>query len=41
MTEPLPIYPIHPGEVLAGQPEELQITAAELARELHVPANRL
>jgi addiction module HigA family antidote len=41
MTEPLPIYPIHPGEVLAEQLEELQMTAAELARELHVPANRL
>lgn len=41
MTEKRPIYPIHPGEVLAEQLEELQITAAELARELHVPANRL
>jgi antitoxin HigA-1 len=41
MTEKRPIYPIHPGEILAEQLEELQITAAELARELHVPANRL
>ncbi len=41
MTETPPIYPIHPGEVLAEQLEELEITAAELARELHVPANRL
>lgn len=41
MTEKRPIYPIHPGEVLAEQLEELQIAAAELARELHVPANRL
>lgn len=41
MTEIRPIYPIHPGEVLAEQLEELEITAAELARELHVPANRL
>lgn len=36
-----PTYPIHPGEILAEQLEELQMTAAELARELHVPANRL
>ncbi len=41
MTELRPTYPIHPGEVLAEQLEELQMTAAELARELHVPANRL
>lgn len=41
MTERRPIYPSHPGEVLAEQLDELQITAAELARELHVPANRL
>lgn len=41
MTETRPIYPIHPGEVLAEQLEDLEMTAAELARELHVPANRL
>jgi addiction module HigA family antidote len=41
MTEKRPIYPIHPGEVLAGQLEELDITAAELTRELGVPSNRL
>lgn len=41
MTEMRPIYPIHPGEVLAEQLDDLQMTAAELARELHVPANRL
>lgn len=41
MMEQRPIYPIHPGEVLAEQLEELQMSAAELARELHVPANRL
>lgn len=41
MTETRPIYPIHPGEVLAEQLEELGMTAAELARDLHVPANRL
>lgn len=36
-----PIYPIHPGEVLAEQLEALAITGAELARTLHVPANRI
>ncbi|HEY7034304.1 MAG TPA: HigA family addiction module antitoxin [Thermomicrobiales bacterium] len=41
MTEKRPVYPIHPGEVLAEQLEELDITAAELARELRVPSNRL
>lgn len=41
MAEPRPTYPLHPGEILAEPLEELQITAAELARELHVPANRL
>jgi len=41
MTEKRPIYPIHPGEVLAEQLDELNMTAAELARELHVPSNRL
>ncbi|MFT4039597.1 MAG: HigA family addiction module antitoxin [Thermomicrobiales bacterium] len=40
-VEMRPIYLIHPGEVLAEQLEELQLTAAELARQLHVPANRL
>jgi addiction module HigA family antidote len=41
MTEQRPVYPIHPGEVLAGELEELNITAAEPARDLHVPSNRL
>ena len=31
----------HPGEILAGEMEELNITAAELARTLHVPTNRI
>ena len=39
--EKRPIYPIHPGTILADELEELQMTAAELARELHVPSNRL
>jgi addiction module HigA family antidote len=37
MTRP----PIHPGEILADELEELNITAAALARELHVPTNRI
>jgi addiction module HigA family antidote len=41
VSEKRPIYPIHPGEVLAGELEELNMTPAELARELHVPSNRL
>ena len=41
MTEKRPIYPTHPGEVLSGELEELNMTAAELARALHVPSNRL
>jgi addiction module HigA family antidote len=41
MTEKRPVYPTHPGEVLAGELEELNMTAAELARALHVPSNRL
>ena len=32
---------IHPGEILAGELEELHMTAAELARTLHVPTNRI
>ncbi len=33
--------PIHPGEILADELQELQISATELARTLHVPANRI
>jgi antitoxin HigA-1 len=33
--------PIHPGEILADELEELDITPAELARQIDVPANRL
>ncbi len=36
-----PVYPVHPGEVLADELAELNISAAALARELHVPANRI
>jgi addiction module HigA family antidote len=33
--------PIHPGEHLAEQLDELGISAAELARQLDVPVNRV
>ncbi|MFM2423113.1 MAG: hypothetical protein RL291_1643 [Pseudomonadota bacterium] len=33
--------PIHPGEHLKSELEELGISASELARQLRVPANRL
>lgn len=33
--------PIHPGEILADELEELGLSAAELARRIHVPANRI
>ena len=40
-TEKRPVYPIHPGTVLADELAELGMSPAELARELHVPSNRL
>jgi addiction module HigA family antidote len=33
--------PVHPGEVLGEELEAIDVTAAELARELDVPANRI
>ena len=33
--------PIHPGEHLAEVLRELGISAAELARQLHIPTNRI
>ena len=36
-----PLYPIHPGEILADELLELNTTPTELARELYVPANRI
>ncbi|MBZ5524764.1 MAG: HigA family addiction module antidote protein [Acidobacteriia bacterium] len=33
--------PIHPGEILADELKEISISAAELARVLDVPANRI
>src|ERR1700674_4313388 len=37
MTRP----PIHPGEILADELEEIGITPTELSRQLHVPPNRI
>ena len=33
--------PIHPGEHLAGELKELGLSAAELARQIDVPVNRV
>ena len=33
--------PIHPGEILADEPEETGIAATGLARQLKVPRNRI
>jgi antitoxin HigA-1 len=33
--------PIHPGEILKDELEELRIFGAVLAREIYVPANRI
>ena len=33
--------PIHAGEILADELEELGISASELARSLHIPTNRI
>src|SRR3990172_9096403 len=33
--------PIHPGEILGDELEEIGISAAKLARTLEVPANRI
>lgn len=35
------IAAIHPGEHLAEELEELDMSAAELARKIHVPTNRI
>ncbi len=32
---------LHPGEVLAHELDAVGVTATELARQLHVPANRI
>ncbi len=37
----MPREPIHPGEFLADELRELGMSAAALARTIHVPANRI
>ena len=37
MTRP----PIHPGEILADELDEVGVTPTELARQIQVPANRI
>jgi addiction module HigA family antidote len=37
----MPLTPIHPGEHLAEELSELGMSAAELARKLSVPTNRV
>lgn len=37
----MPRPPIHPGEILADELQELDITPTELARQIDVPANRI
>ena len=37
----MPRDPIHPGKFLADELAELEMTPTELARVLHVPANRI
>jgi addiction module HigA family antidote len=37
----MPRTPIHPGEILGDELKEIGLSAAELARALGVPANRI
>jgi addiction module HigA family antidote len=37
----MPSTPIHPGEILKDEMEALNLSAAELARAINVPANRV
>jgi antitoxin HigA-1 len=37
----VPRTPIHPGEILADELAEIGVSAAELARLIEVPANRI
>ncbi|HVP51987.1 MAG TPA: HigA family addiction module antitoxin [Terriglobales bacterium] len=37
----MPVMAIHPGEHLAEELRELRMSAAELARQLNVPTNRI
>jgi addiction module HigA family antidote len=37
----MPSAPIHPGEILKDEMEALNLSSAELARAINVPANRI
>ena len=37
----MPSKPIHPGEILKDELEALDMSASDLARAAHVPANRI
>ncbi|MBI5523480.1 MAG: HigA family addiction module antidote protein [Desulfarculus sp.] len=37
----MPRTPIHPGEILGEELAELSLSATQLARAIHVPANRV
>jgi addiction module HigA family antidote len=39
--KPMPRSAIHPGEILADELNELEITPTELSRQLSVPSNRI
>lgn len=41
MMKPAYDRTVHPGAILAGELEELEITPTELARQIGVPANRV
>ncbi|MBF0124493.1 MAG: HigA family addiction module antidote protein [Magnetococcales bacterium] len=41
MVEKRPIYPIHPGQILADELAEIGITSVELARALQVPHDQI
>ena len=41
MTAQKKIPPIHPGEILAEELQELGMTKNQFAKALHVPANRI
>lgn len=41
MTETRPLFPLHPGQILADELTELALSPAALARELKIPSNRI
>jgi addiction module HigA family antidote len=41
LGEMIPRTPIHPGEILKEEMDALNLSSAELARTINVPANRI